>query len=93
MSKVTSLFTYKAMFRSPGHNRNDIIHIGTANPVALYSMNPKTLTANFLDMYDVFPMVTGMYRPHVKLFPLGAPLDDIVVLHEEVVCMTFKQIS
>lgn len=81
------------MFRSPGHNKNDIIHVGTANPVGLYSMNPRTLTANFLDMYDVFPVVSGTYRPHVKLVPLGAPLDDVVVLHEEVVSVISKIIG
>jgi len=42
------------------------------------------MTANYLDLYDVFPMTTAAYKPHVKLVSLGAPLDDTVVLHEEV---------
>lgn len=73
------------MDRSPGHTSSDLIHIGTANPVGLYSANPRTMTANYIDMYDVFPMISGSYRPYVKLYPLGAPLDDNVILHEEVV--------
>ena len=78
--------------RSPGHTTSDIIHIGTANPVCLYSMNPRTMTANFLDMYDVFPVTSGSYKPRVKLAPLAAPLDDTVILHEEVVsCITFDK--
>ncbi|KAH3874340.1 hypothetical protein DPMN_037582, partial [Dreissena polymorpha] len=81
---ISDLTVSLAAFRSPGHNKNDIIHVGTANPVGLYSMNPRTQTASFLDMYDVFPMVTGSYRPHVRIQALGAPLDDTVILHEEV---------
>jgi hypothetical protein len=37
-----------------------------------------------MDLYDVFPGTSGSYRPRVKLAPLAAPLDDTVLLHEEV---------
>ena len=77
---------FSAAFRSPGHTSNDVIHIGTANPVCLYSMNPRTMSANFLDMYDIFPVTSGSFRPRIKIAPLAAPLDDSVVVHEEVVC-------
>ncbi|KAL4221611.1 von Willebrand factor A domain-containing protein 8 [Mactra antiquata] len=81
---ICDLVVTKAHNRSPGHTNTDIFHIGTANPVGIFSMNPRMMTANFLDMYDVFPMVSGTYRPHVKLYPLSSPLDDNVILHEEV---------
>lgn len=73
--------------RSPHHGgRHDIIHVATTNPICLYSMNTQALTANFIDLYDVFPTTSGAYRPRVRLSPLSAPLDDSVMLHEEVVC-------
>ncbi|XP_052760098.1 von Willebrand factor A domain-containing protein 8-like [Mya arenaria] len=80
---ISDLAVSLAANRSPGH-QTDVIHIGTANPVGLYSMSTRAKSANHLDMYDIFPMVTGSYRPHVRLMPLAAPLDDTVVLHEEV---------
>ena len=71
--------------RSPGQNKHDIVHVATASPISLFSINPHTSTANFIDLYDVFPSTAGAYRPRVKITALGAPLDDSVILHEEVV--------
>ena len=36
-------------------------------------------------MYDIFPITSGSYKPRIKIAPLAAPLDDSVILHEEVV--------
>ncbi|KAK7090090.1 von Willebrand factor A domain-containing protein 8-like [Littorina saxatilis] len=74
----------KTADRSPGQNKHDIIHVATANPICLYSINPATSAANFIDLYDVFPSTAGAYRPRVKILALGSPMDDSVVLHEEV---------
>ncbi|XP_076454368.1 von Willebrand factor A domain-containing protein 8-like [Babylonia areolata] len=74
----------KASERSPGQNKHDIIHVATANPICLYSVNPHSSACNFIDLYDVFPSIAGTYRPRVKISALGAPMDDSVVLHEEV---------
>ncbi|WAR13710.1 VWA8-like protein [Mya arenaria] len=76
----------EAYWQVPLHESNIIsdLAVSLANPVGLYSMSTRAKSANHLDMYDIFPMVTGSYRPHVRLMPLAAPLDDTVVLHEEV---------
>lgn len=78
-------FCVSAGERSPGQNKHDIVHVATANPISLFSVNPHTSAANFIDLYDVFPSTAGAYRPRVKITALGTPLDDSVVLHEEVV--------
>lgn len=62
----------------------DIIHIVTANPIGLFSVNPKLSTCSVLDLYDMFPSTSGSYRPRVRIAPLAEPLDSNVFLHEEV---------
>lgn len=62
----------------------DIIHIVTANPIGLFSVNPKLSTCTVLDLYDMFPSTSGSYRPRVRIAPLAEPLDSNVFLHEEV---------
>ncbi|KAK7499225.1 hypothetical protein BaRGS_00009485, partial [Batillaria attramentaria] len=81
---ICDMAVSKAADRSPGQNKNDVIHVATANPIGLYSINPRTSSANFIDLYDVFPSTAGAYRPRVKVTALAAPMDDSVVLHEEV---------
>ncbi|KAL8625507.1 hypothetical protein ACOMHN_014596 [Nucella lapillus] len=81
---VCDIAVSKAADRSPGQNKHDIIHVATANPVGLFSVNPHSSACHFLDLYDVFPSTTGAYRPRVKITALGAPMDDSVVVHEEV---------
>ncbi|KAL5014683.1 hypothetical protein ScPMuIL_008953, partial [Solemya velum] len=81
---VCDIAVTKADHRSPGHTLSDVIHVATANPISLYSMNPRSLSVNFIDLYDVFPTTVGSFRPKVRLMPLSAPLDDSVILHEEV---------
>ncbi|WAR13926.1 VWA8-like protein [Mya arenaria] len=73
----------EAYWQVPLHESNIISDLAVSL-VGLYSMSTRAKSANHLDMYDIFPMVTGSYRPHVRLMPLAAPLDDTVVLHEEV---------
>ncbi|XP_062588748.1 von Willebrand factor A domain-containing protein 8-like [Saccostrea cucullata] len=62
----------------------DIVHIVTANPIGLFSVNPKLSTCTVIDLYDMFPSTTGSYRPRVRIAPLAEPLDSNVFLHEEV---------
>lgn len=81
---ICDLAVSKAASRSPGQNKHDIIHVATANPISMFSINPKTSAANVIDLYDVFPSTAGAYRPRVKVTALAAPMDDSVVLHEEV---------
>ncbi|XP_025079335.1 von Willebrand factor A domain-containing protein 8-like isoform X2 [Pomacea canaliculata] len=81
---VCDLDVSKAGERSPGQNKHDIIYVATANPIGLYCINPFKSTANYIDLYDVFPSTSGGYRPRVKILALAAPLDDCIVLHEEV---------
>lgn len=62
----------------------DIVHIATANPIGLFSVNPKLSTCSVLDLYDMFPSTSGSYRPRVRIAPLAEPLDSNIFLHEEV---------
>ncbi|XP_063429829.1 von Willebrand factor A domain-containing protein 8-like [Mytilus trossulus] len=81
---ISDIAVTKAENRSQGKGSSDIIHIATANPVGLFTLNPRTSEAGFIDMYDLFPGVAGSYRPRVKLAPLAEPLDDNLLVHEEV---------
>lgn len=81
---ICDIAVTKAENRSQGKQTTDMIHIATANPVGMYTLNPRTSDLGYMDLYDVFPGTSGSYRPRVKLAPLAAPLDDTVLLHEEV---------
>ncbi|KAL3861823.1 hypothetical protein ACJMK2_007838 [Sinanodonta woodiana] len=81
---LSDIAVTKASHRRPGQTNTDIIHISSVNPVGLFSINHKTMVGNYIDLYDVFPSTSGSYKPIVKLFPLSSPLDDTVILHEEV---------
>ncbi|CAL1547451.1 unnamed protein product [Lymnaea stagnalis] len=70
--------------RSPGKNKHDVIYVSTCHPIGLYTLTSSSHTSNFIDMYDVFPSTMGSYRPQVRIQPLGSPLDDTVILHEQV---------
>ncbi|GFR87627.1 von Willebrand factor A domain-containing protein 8-like [Elysia marginata] len=69
--------------RSPGQNKHDVIYVATCNPICLYTLTPTSHTSNLIDMYDVFPSTLGGFKPEVKLQALSAPLDDLVLLHEQ----------
>ncbi len=72
--------------RRPG--TGDLIHVATANPVSLYTMDPRQRHLTSLDLYDLFPSHRGSYsRPRLHVAPLGAPLDSTVLLHEGLVRM------
>jgi hypothetical protein len=76
------------MFRQPGHTLSDVIHVATTSPVCLYSMDTRKQRAACIDLYDVFPGSTSRYqsfRPRLRIAPLGSPLDETVVIHEELV--------
>ena len=53
-------------------------------------MNTKGQNITYLDLYDFFPTNRMGYRPRVHLAPLAYPLDQIVVLHEEMVSLATK---
>jgi len=63
--------------------KRDVTAVRSLHLPMLYLFQGHNST--YLDLYDIFPLVSGTYRPHVRLQPLGAPLDDTIVLHEEVV--------
>uniref|UniRef100_A0A2C9MAM2 von Willebrand factor A domain-containing protein 8 n=1 Tax=Biomphalaria glabrata TaxID=6526 RepID=A0A2C9MAM2_BIOGL len=69
--------------RSPGKNKHDVIYVATCHPPGLYTLTSTSHTANFIDMYDIFPSTMGSYRPTVRVQPLGSPLDDTVLVHEQ----------
>ena len=61
----------------------------TANPVSLYTMNPRAQTLTGIDLYDIFPGNHGInMRPRFHLAPLGFPLDSNVIIYEETVSCT-----
>ena len=78
-----------AATKQPGVYNDDIIHIATANPISLYSMNPRKQHVTCIDLYDIFPHMKSHFRPKVKVCVLGFPLDNNVVLHEAVVSLHF----
>ncbi|XP_067669611.1 von Willebrand factor A domain-containing protein 8-like [Haliotis asinina] len=84
MNIICDVAVSKASHRSPGQNKTDMIYVATANPIGLYAMDTKKKTCNFVDLYDVFPSTSGSYKPRVKIQALSSPLDDSVILHEEV---------
>lgn len=62
----------------------DILYVATCNPVSLYSMKECGETIHCMELYDVFPRtISGVWQPFVTVAPLGSPLDEQVVLHEE----------
>ena len=84
-------------YREPNRLNDDIIHIVTANPICLYTMNPKKQHLTCLDLYDIFPssaLHASNYKPRLQVAPLGFPLDGQVILHEEVVstCLLIVQL-
>ncbi|XP_005100871.1 von Willebrand factor A domain-containing protein 8 [Aplysia californica] len=81
---VCDIAVSKAASRSPGQSKHDVIHVATCHPICLYTMTPTSHTVNLIDLYDVFPSTMGSYRPQVKIQALAAPLDDTVLLHEQV---------
>ncbi|KAJ8310233.1 hypothetical protein KUTeg_012098 [Tegillarca granosa] len=81
---VADVAVTKATNRTPGKENVDIIHVATANPVSVYSLNPKFSTLSYLDLYDIFPSTSGTYRPRVKIAALAPPLDHSLLLHEEI---------
>ena len=60
----------------------DIIHVATANPISVYSVNPKLSTCTMVDLYDLFPNIHS-YRPKVRMAALGEPMENFLLLHEE----------
>ncbi|CAG5132917.1 unnamed protein product, partial [Candidula unifasciata] len=70
--------------RSPGQNKHDVIYVATCHPICLYTLTMSSHTANLIDMYDVFPSTVGSYKPQVRIQALASPLDDTVLLHEQV---------
>lgn len=64
---------------------DDIIHVVTANPISLYSMNASSQHLSCIDLYTFFPTtkVSSRFKPKMTIIPLASPLDYSVVLHEE----------
>ncbi|XP_041358414.1 von Willebrand factor A domain-containing protein 8-like [Gigantopelta aegis] len=81
---ICDIAVNKALNRSPSVNKSDMIHVASANPIGIYSMTPTMTNVDYINLYDIFPATTGAYKPRVKIATLGAPLDDRVILHEEV---------
>ncbi|XP_072440906.1 von Willebrand factor A domain-containing protein 8 isoform X2 [Chiloscyllium punctatum] len=96
-SRGFSFTEHQAHWRIPLHEVNivcdvatvkgeakDSIFIATCNPVSLYSMTTPGNTIHCVDLYDIFPRNSGgFWQPFVTVAPLGQPLHDQVVLHEE----------
>ncbi|XP_061081457.1 von Willebrand factor A domain-containing protein 8 [Conger conger] len=62
----------------------DAIYVATCNPVCLYATRERGDVQHCLELYDIFPRTySGVWQPCVTIAPLGHPLDDQVVLHEE----------
>ncbi|KAK0046521.1 E3 ubiquitin-protein ligase RNF14 [Biomphalaria pfeifferi] len=80
---VCDVAVSRAANRSPGKNKHDVIYVATCHPPGLYTLTSTSHTANFIDMYDIFPSTMGSYRPTVRVQPLGSPLDDTVLVHEQ----------
>ncbi|KAL6048821.1 hypothetical protein STEG23_032391, partial [Scotinomys teguina] len=65
-------------------NEEHTLYVAACNPISLYYMDLTGKNGFFVDFFDVFPrMVSGSWRPFVTVAPLGSPLRDQVVLHEE----------
>lgn len=74
--------------RHPDHRLSDVIHVATASPVCLYSMDTRKQHVSCVDLYDVFPGSAACYqsyRPRLHLAALGFPLDTNIVIHDELV--------
>ena len=75
--------------REPGRLNDDVIHVATINPVALFSMTQRGPNVTCLDLYDVFPYNRNYsLKPRVHVAPLSYPLDSNVLLHEELVSVS-----
>ncbi|KAJ8349982.1 hypothetical protein SKAU_G00251120 [Synaphobranchus kaupii] len=62
----------------------DAIYVATCNPVCLYATRQRGDAVRCMDLYDAFPRtMSGVWQPFVTVAPLGHPLDDQVLLHEE----------
>ncbi|XP_059156251.1 von Willebrand factor A domain-containing protein 8-like [Physella acuta] len=81
---VCDVAVSKVARRSAGKKQHDVIYVATCHPIGLYSLTSTSHTVHFIDLYDVFPSTMGSYRPHVRIQPLEAPLDDRIILHEQV---------
>ena len=81
-----SLSLLAAANRQPKPGSGDLIHIATANPISLYTMDPRKQHLSCLDLYDLFPSHRGSYsRPRLHVAPLGFPLDANVLIYEGMV--------
>ena len=81
-----SLSLVVAANRQPKPGSGDLIHIATANPISLYTMDPRKQHLSCLDLYDLFPSHRGSYsRPRLHVAPLGFPLDANVLMYEGIV--------
>ena len=81
-----SLSLVVAANRQPKPGSGDLIHIATANPISLYTMDPRKQHLSCLDLYDIFPSHRGSYsRPRLHVAPLGFPLDANVLIYEGIV--------
>lgn len=79
--------------RHPDHILSDVIHVATASPICLYSMDTCKQHLSCVDLYDVFPGSAARYqsyRPRLRLAPLGFPLDTNIVIHDELVCLASR---
>ena len=60
----------------------DLMHVVTANPLSVYTVDFRSNQVTCLDLYDAFPAIRGTHRPQVTVAALGAPLEHCVVIHE-----------
>ena len=76
--------------RQRDHMHSDVVHVATTSPVCLYSMDTSRQHLTCIDLYDVFPGAAARrqtYRPRLCLAPLGHPLSDNIIIHDELVCV------
>ncbi|GAB1605806.1 von Willebrand factor A domain-containing protein 8-like [Argonauta hians] len=69
--------------RSGGNPVKNMIHVATANPISVMSVDTKSIHGRLTELYELFPPVSMSYRPQIKLVALSDPLDDTVILHEQ----------
>jgi len=83
------------VYRQPDHIHSDVIHVATTTPVSLYSVDTRKQHVSCVDLYDAFPGSKARYhsyRPTLRLAPLGFPLDDNIVIHDELVTAVYSAV-
>uniref|UniRef100_A0A8P0TBS6 von Willebrand factor A domain-containing protein 8 n=1 Tax=Canis lupus familiaris TaxID=9615 RepID=A0A8P0TBS6_CANLF len=65
-------------------NEENTLYVVACNPITLYFMNMAGKSGYLVDFSDIFPRTAGrVWHPFVTVAPLGNPLKDQVILHEQ----------